>query len=172
MTLAATAVALRDCAVDALADNGRPPAGRVFVAEGSVAWDECCDGQLSVRLVTVQPTVTPPAVSNGPTNCDGSVSMMATWEVTLLRCAAPLPDSAGAGPLGPSPAEIDASGLDVLADLQALVNGLACCLAGMAAAPPYHDGWIRQGVLVGPEGGCHGAQVLLTLVDDPLCSCP
>lgn len=122
-----------------------PTPGRtILVAPGEVvAHDDCCDGQVWARLVTLAPTpTTNPAGRPGLHPC-ALPHFVATIELGVIRCAAVVNSNGKA----PSPRQITADGQQGLADMSTLLGVLRCTpnLRGLQAWTP-----------VGPEGGCHG----------------
>lgn len=110
MSFVALLHAVKAAALTALANAGRPAPGVAYISEGDVVYD--CPDALIVSLDAVAPIT-----RNSPT-------AMSQWEATvgqvsvhLLRCAAPL--GADSPPL---PADIEAVGLGLLADLDALLS--------------------------------------------------
>lgn len=102
-------VTVRDRAVAALALAGRPPVDTAHVSEGTVPYD-CC-GRLVVELQSLSATP-------DPVSACGLVE--ATVAVHLLRCAA------GTDAV-PSPAAIEAVGLGLAADADALLRLASDC---------------------------------------------
>ena len=122
-----------------------PTPGRlVQVAPGAeVAWDNCCDGQVWTRLVTVTPA---PQTPNGRPGGDPCAVpfFIATVELGVIRCAAKQ-DAKGK----PPPAEkVGIDGLQGVADMAALLGVLRC--------PPYEIRDVGTWTPMGPNGGCFG----------------
>lgn len=101
--------AVRDGAVAALAAAGRPAADVAYVSEGEVAYD-CCD-----RLIVGIDSVT----ALGDARC-GMFEVGVS--VHLLRCAAPWQ-----GNNAPAPADVEAVGLGLAADVAALWSLAGFC---------------------------------------------
>jgi len=126
-----------------------------YVAPGNdVAWDACCDGQLSGRIVSINPHVGTQARSSSPCG-------VLYWDVLLavgiLRCVDVVDDQGTA----PSTLELDRDGQQMLWDAQALQQVILC-----------HDkvkqinAWVPQG----PQGGCAGGEWTF-LVTVGVCPC-
>lgn len=143
-----------DCAVAAL----DPPPERVAVYPGNeVAWDDCCDGQVWSRLVSLAPT--------GSTTTQQARCGVVLWLVTLavgsLRCAAVV-DEQGHAPL---PTALSADSEQMALDCSALMVALECCLAPQVASLRML-GWAP----LGPQGGCVGGEWTFTVLMDN-CQC-
>lgn len=141
---------LRNLAADAV----NPPPGRAHLAPGlQVAHDDCCEGQVYVRLVGVQPTFSRPLANGRP--CQSGWS--ATLAVGVVRCAHTVDDHGDA----PTPGELDEDTLQMTADLTAVEAAIRCSDENVA---------LTQWLPVGPSGGCVGGEWTLTAVV-PLCGC-
>lgn len=108
-----------------------------------VAWDNCCDGQLSFQLRSLTPKYR---------DANGRISMrslcavdwwIAVIEVQIVRCT-PSVSSAGAPP---TPAAIQSSGTQIIDDMQALLAAFTANTMVYEVGP-----WTPKG----PEGGCVG----------------
>lgn len=130
------------CAVESL----DPPVGRAFVAPGlEVAWDDCCDGQVWVRLLQLAPVVSQQLrKANGRHQCAVDI-----WEVTaaigVVRCVHSMKDDG----TPPTPEEITADGLQMAEDMQNLMSAIQCCVE-----PTTFVRWNSTG----PAGGCSGGE--------------
>jgi hypothetical protein len=164
-------VAVLACAEQALTAADRP-AGRVLIAPGGPpAWDECCDGFLYVRLVTMFPTAggAPfPQQDTRPGNCKPAL-IASTLALGVLRCASVVSDEGKA----PTPEVLTAEALGVTADASILLQAIKCCVAEMAQD---QDSLVEQSLLgawspAGPDGGCVGGEWQLT-VGHGTCGCP
>jgi hypothetical protein len=145
----ATYVAL---AKDAL----EPEPGRVvIVAPGStVAWDDCCDGQLWSRVVNVTPFVGRPGAS---APC-GVLYWTVRVALGVIRCAHSLNGDGTAPPA----ALISQDGEQMLDDLAALQQVILCHPRTTS---------ILQWNPLGPQGGCHGGEWEYEIRVDT-CGCP
>lgn len=116
-----------------------PKPARVLITPGvAAAYDDCCGGQLWVRLVSVAPVYP----SNAVKGC-GPLYRNVRIEVGVIRCAATL-DSAGRPP---TPAAVTADALQEALDLAAIEQVLECSDYGFTGLV-----WSPLGV----EGGCQG----------------
>lgn len=128
-----------------------PKPGRVVtLAPGATAaFDDCCAGQVWGRLVNLMPA---PGATPGRTpglSPAAAPWWLATIEIGIVRCAAVLDDQGRA----PTPAAITADGEQGIADLAAILSVLRC--------EPIRsfEGWLP----VGPEGGCFGGTLTITV---------
>jgi hypothetical protein len=138
-----------------------PPVGRAAIYPGlEVAWDDCCSGQLWVRLINVVPS----GVGQQPGAVVGCKPLQWTALIGLgaLRCAASVDDSGRA----PSPATLTAEALQMSADRTALAEALQCAIAQYVSQLSF----VRWDSL-GPQGGCVGGEWLVQVNFDN-CSCP
>lgn len=143
-------VSMLECAATALS----PAPGRSLVASGSmVAWDDCCEGQVWTRLVSLMPGVSDSAQSCGP------LTWTATIGIGVLRCAAVVDDRGN-----PPAAEVlTDEALRGTADAFALSEAIQCC---MTATRLKMLNWAP----LGPEGGCVGGEWQVSvMVDNPSC---
>jgi hypothetical protein len=129
------------CAVAAL----DPPVGRAFVAPGlEVAWDDCCAGQVWVRLLQLIPLPQFQKRKASGENCAVDV-----WEITaaigVVRCVHSVDDDGQP----PTPEELTADGIQGAEDMQALMGAIQCCVQPSA--------FVRWNP-VGPMGGCAGGE--------------
>jgi hypothetical protein len=123
------------------------PVGRAFVAPGrEVAWDDCCDGQLWVRLVGTVPAGT----SNQQGVC-GVVLWSATLALGVVRCAATVNDQG----VVPAPAALTTDALAVLTDRWELEMAVRCCVVGLRSAQRVV---LLRWEPAGPQGGCVGGE--------------
>jgi hypothetical protein len=138
------------CAATAL----HPPPGRALVSPGPVAWDDCCDGQVWVRLVSLAPI---PAA----TQPCGVTMWQANIAVGVLRCASVLDDQG----VAPPAARITAEAGMVSQDATNLAHAIQCCMCPLAERINISN-WVS----LGPEGGCVGGEWMLTALI-PNCRC-
>lgn len=139
-----------------------PLPGRIIaVAPGeSVAWDDCCDGQLWTRLISFSPhDGNSPAQRSGMDVC-ALPWFIATVELGIIRCAAVLNDQG----VAPTPLQIVADGVQGLNDMAQLMAAIKCAdvdIRGLGS-------WTPQG----PEGGCFGGYWTFTLRYSNCLVCP
>lgn len=155
---------LLDCACEALAQTTCGCPNCSFVAVGTVAWDNCCDGgQLWVTVDRMFPYERFPSPATGaPVLC--GTQLAADLVITVLRCA-PQPDENGNAP---SPEVIQVAALGIYEDMEAVMSGVLCCLSPTKKCRPFV---ITSHRPLGPAGGCQGSELRLTvaLPDHP---CP
>lgn len=136
-----------------------PTPGRVVISPGTdPAWDECCEGFLYARVISIAPAVSPIKASGtvGP-GC-GVIYWNATVAIGVLRCAAVVNDQG----VSPTEDQITFDGLTMLADMVALEGVILC--SGETRS-------VVQWVPVGVEGGCHGGEWQFVISTNP-CPCP
>lgn len=139
-----------------------PTPGRVVkVAPGEiVAWDDCCDGQLWVRLVNLTPSDgATPARRPGMDVC-ATPWFIGTFELGLVRCAAVVDDRG----IAPSALQVTTDGVQSVNDMAQLMAALKCSDIDVRSL----TGWTPQG----PEGGCHGGFWTFTLRLSNCLTCP
>jgi hypothetical protein len=158
-------------AASALNAQGRPT-GRVERTPGILpAWDDCCEGQLYLRLIEVYPTAGKgapfpqfDAAQQGAAG--GTCSLHALGfriGLGVIRCAATVDDDGNA----PAPVAVTADADVMLDDMATLLDVLVCTVAKMPGVMALKmDRWQPKGV----EGGCHGGEWGAVLALDP-CLC-
>lgn len=146
-------------ALACVADVLDPPVGRAVLAPGSaVAWDDCCDGQVWVRLISLVPKPDPTGLS---TPCGPSI-WVATLGIGVVRCVATVDDQGYAPPAS----ALITDTLQMTADMTALSEAIQCCLA-----PQTGKTSMLRWEPSGPEGGCAGGEWTITVLIDN-CGCP
>lgn len=160
------------CAEEALTAAERP-CDRVLLVPGALpAWDECCDGFLYVRLVSMYPTAGQsapfPNQDTRPGNCK-PVMIASQLAIGVLRCAATVDDNG----VVPTAATLTAEARGMTADASILLAAIKCCIADMAG----DSGSLVEQLLLGawqplgPDGGCVGGEWTLTVAHGS-CGCP
>lgn len=162
---------LVDCLCAALKSEDRDEEDRwdgsccIWPGGGRVPSVECCEGrgQLSVRVQNGYPTTNFPTQSSTAPECGASLLSMATvYEVKATRCVG-LSTGCDCDCL-----ELNAARL--LGDLQAMLQGVACCFE-----PSGSDDCTRYVLnswqLLEPTGGCSGVVMSITVESDGIC-CP
>lgn len=137
---------LLDCAVAELTD----PPSRAFTTTGEVVWD--CE-QVWVRAISVIPNYAVSREKTPTITPCGPISWSVNLGVGVIRCVAGMNDQG----VPPSGAQTMADGAEAVADMLALLRGLACCDID---EPQRLGAWNAQG----PEGGFSGGEWELTLV--------
>lgn len=155
-------------AASALEEQGRPT-GRVERTPGLLpAWDDCCAGQLYLRVIEVFPTAPFPQFDAAQKGAAGSVCAIHMLAVRIglgiIRCAAVLDDKGRP----PTPARVQADADEMMDDMATLLDVLVCTVAKMPGVLAFKmDRWQPQGV----DGSCHGGEWGAYLAVDPcLCS--
>lgn len=153
------------CAVDALTEDGLIVPAHTFVAPGAeVAWDDCCEGQLWVRVVSMWPYGSFP-----------------NRDLSLNRCAPPLAVQVGMGILRcvtglerlddqvesyPTAAQLTGDARQMVCDSAALHRAITCCHGEELDEDLALDQWTP----LGPTGGCYGGE--WTYYIHPELECP
>ncbi len=146
---------------DDILNNLTAVPARACIVPGEVAWEECdCDGQLTLALQRLYASDEFPRAS-GPSG--GTYPCDAAWLVcenivTLIRCA-PLPQG--------SETHVDCNVLDdvgksIIQDAVVLYSTITCTLASLKDAQDIMDYNVSDGLVLGPEGGCVGTQVIFS----------
>lgn len=129
-----------------------PTPGRVvLLAPGNqVAHDDCCNGQVWSRLVSLAPMPSNDPARRPGTNPCAVPELLLTAELGIVRCAATVNDHGEA----PSARQITADGEQSVDDMSALLGVLRCTdnLRSLISWTP-----------TGPEGGCHGGYWTYTM---------
>lgn len=138
------------------------PARVIHVAPGAqVAWDDCCDGQLWARLVTIEPnrSQNPSGRGVGGAGVCGITHYSATIELGLIRCASVVDDNG----IAPEPTTIEDEGIAGIGDMTALLQAAAC-----------HPATLTMGRYTpqGPQGGCVGGAWAFSIRLDNCIQCP
>lgn len=127
--------------------NPRPR--RVEVAPGAqVAWDECCEGLLWSRLVSMSPSGAPYPQQDQVQKC-GVAIWAATIGVGILRCASVVDDNGEA----PTAAALTREALQMTADMATIEQALR---HEMVPALSYLK--VQRWEPLGPSGGCVGGE--------------
>lgn len=129
------------------------PAWQAVVPGLEAVLDECCSGQVWVRLVQMQPR----------SNRDCITAWDATVEVGVARCVAVVDDQGNS----PTSAEVQADAAQLLADMEALQRALECCAK---TVPNVHRAIIGTWNPLAVDGGCAGGTWNAT-VTVPDCAC-
>jgi hypothetical protein len=137
------------------------PVGRAFVAPGSqIAWDDCCDGQLWVRVTQLNTQdVNVRGQKLGSAPCDPcGLEYAVGIEIGVLRCSSTVTDQ---GTIA-SPAVMTDEALQVLTDEAQLSEAAQCCIRSL---PGVKNLVMVRWDPLGPEGGCVGGvwTIALTL---------
>lgn len=154
--------ALLLCANGALIEAG-VPVGKAFVNPGeTVPDDECCEGQLAVRIVERFPSRTFPSIDTTASNCN-PMFWAVQLGVSVLRCAHVLDDN-GVFPTGE---EMTADAFAMNRDAALIETAIRCCWVPRGTEKKMIQGWRPKET----EGGCMGGEWLVYYAQ-PSCSCP
>jgi hypothetical protein len=153
----------------ALNEQGRP-VGRTERTPGLLpAWDDCCAGQLYLRVIEIFPSGSPfpqfDVAQKGAAGAKCSIHLLAfRIGVGVLRCAATLDNKGKA----PTPAAVSADQELAMDDMATLLDVLVCEVPDLQGIQALKmDRWQPQGT----EGGCHGGEWGVYLAVNPcLCS--
>jgi len=136
------------------------PVGRAFVAPGSaIAWDDCCDGQLWVRVVQMNTTDGVRPQKMGAKPCDPcGLEYAVGVEIGVLRCSSTIDDQ---GQIA-GPDVLTAEALQALTDEAEISEAAQCCIRSL---PGMKNLVMVRWDPLGPEGGCVGGvwTIALTL---------
>lgn len=155
-------------AASAFEEAGTPP-GRVELSPGNLpAWDDCCEGQLYIRVLEIFPSGAPfPEFDSDQKGAAGkcAIKLMAVHlGLGMIRCAHTLDDDGHA----PTPEEVTEDGDEMLDDMQTLLDVIVCELESIKGVMKVKlDRWSPQGV----QGDCHGGEWAFFIAMDP-CLCP
>lgn len=141
----------------AVAFTDAGPINRCFVSAGLPAWDEV--PQLTVHLGGPAQSdtlpVAPPLQPGHRLQETGSVNLV-TLTATVLRCAPTMVEQGGLAGF-PSPAELDASAAETLADCWAIWNHVATLKrSGVLYPPNTRELFFDPAVSVNTQGGVAG----------------
>lgn len=155
-------------ASSAFTEEGRPP-GRVELTPGLLpAWDDCCKGQLYLRVMEVFPSSPFPTfdTSQQGANLQCAIKMLDLHiGLGIIRCAATVADDT----TPPTPEQVSADGVLMLNDMQTLLSVILCTVPTLPRIQKVKlDRWIPQGV----QGGCGGGEWGVHLAVDPCVVCP
>lgn len=153
----------------AFEEAGTPP-GRVELTPGNLpAWDDCCEGQLYLRVIEIFPSGNPfPVFDSAQQGAAGkcAIKLMAVHlGLGIMRCAHTIDNDGNA----PTPGEVTSDGNQMVDDMQILLDVIVCELekSFKRIMKVKLDRWAPQGV----SGGCHGGEWGFFIAMDP-CLCP
>jgi hypothetical protein len=156
-----TAQEMLDCVCDALAlesECGCPCSA--YVSAGQPAWDDCCNGQLNVWLERPFFHENFPTPTSEAQVCRSFLA--GDFAIQLVRCAPTVDDNG----TPPSDAELADSARRIYQDFYIALRALTCCLAESRRDRLY---LIRDSNIVGPDGGCVGFEIRVTIeLHDPM----
>jgi hypothetical protein len=136
---------------------------RALITTGQIAWDDCCEGQLAVSYTRTSPTETFPteAVTISPYGDGMECSPpyeIGEISVQIVRCAPQALDGQNA----PDPDALTNAALQTLIDANQVRRSVATALCLLKAdVTQRFDYFIRDQLMLGPEGGCSGSELHL-----------
>lgn len=142
-------------AEDALTDDGHP-LGRVHLASGEVSWDDCCDGQLYLRVISIFPARA--SLDLDPVQSCPSM-LAARFGLGVIRCAATVNDYG----VAPTPEVLTNETLRIMQDASTLLGVLSCEMKHLENYGKHLKHIIGEWTPRGPEGGCAGGEWEFTL---------
>lgn len=148
-----------------LTSAGAPERSCVHV--GEVAHDDCCDppgGQLSVTITRVYPSSSFPDDDSTTLPPCGPPFAAVDLTVQIVRCAPGMSDDGKP----PTCAEIEAGARVAYLDARAIWKGVRCCLMAM---PLDRTSVVGEQTFIGPEGGCQGSSLTITIGLIDGCEC-
>jgi hypothetical protein len=155
--------AILACAEAGLNETSNQAPARSYVAMGEPAHDDCCDGQLVVWFERIYPSAAFPDEDLRPVVCAGAQTAIVV-NVEVVRCA-PTYDANGNPP---SSAALLASARETNVDARAIWTSVLCCLR------LRKDEWsaiVNQQAPIGPQGGCVGSRLTVTVGVLDGCEC-
>lgn len=154
--------ALLNCANGALIEAERPVA-KAFVNPGlTVPDDECCEGQLAVRVIERFPSRTFPTIDTTSSNCH-PMFWAVQLGVSVMRCAQTIDDNMEF----PAAEEMTADAFAMNADAAILETAIRCCWVPKGTEKKMIQQWVPRET----EGGCMGGEWLVYYAQGS-CSCP
>lgn len=155
---------LLTCARDGIVNACAAPPARSYVSPGTPAFDDCCDGQLTVHLVRQYPSSTFPAEDTLPGPCRAPYSAL-QYDITVARCV-PSPNDDGS----PPSVELLTSASTVLyAEARAVWVAVRCCLDELESRNYVSSSNLGQDIGE-PDGGCM-TYVMHIVIGIPDCGC-
>lgn len=154
--------ALLSCANGALVEAG-VPVGKAFLNPGLIVpSDDCCDGQLSVRVIERFPSRTFPAIDSTSSNCN-PMFWAVQLGVSVLRCAHTVDDQGNF----PTAEQMTADALAISRDMALLETAIRCCWVPVGTEKKMLQQWTP----LETEGGCMGGEWRVYFAEAS-CSCP
>lgn len=146
---------LLDCAVAGLNTTTlKAPARQVVMVGEMAAWDNCCDGQVTVVVTQVYPSSTFPDYDVRIAAC-GSAYTVINADIEVVRCA-PTLDDRGNPPPVPT---LDGFARWAHADARAVRTATRCCLYEHRR----HYDSVDRGQVFLNDGACGGSRLSLTV---------
>jgi hypothetical protein len=163
---------LRSCAMERLALTVSGPPERSCVVPGQIAWDGCDCGQLAVSIVRTFPSANFPTqagFAGFQFNANCVPLIVADMLVQVVRC---VPTPRGKDTTVPCD-DLAKAARAMEADAYAVRVGVQCCLNELENDPTsFVSHWvINEQARIGPEGGCAGSELRLTVGVIDRCPC-
>jgi hypothetical protein len=134
-------------------DEGLPGRASLVPGGAAVAWDDCCEGQLWVRIGRIFAFDRFPEPATGALRCE-TTSWAAEYEVGVLRCAATVDDNGDPPTVEQLLADVERSMADAAALRQALLYDFGGEFSLVAIGQ-----WLPTEV----EGACVGGTMTVTV---------
>lgn len=140
---------------------------RTYVTAGAeVAWDHCCDGQLTVLVTRIfGSTRFPSDAAAEPVQCALPTTAI-EMSVTMLRCVPSLNDDG----TPPTVEDMTTSAQQILGESRAIWKGVLCFLFEGISTNRF-DAVVRGQEFPGPSGGFGGSQLNITIGLTDGCVC-
>lgn len=122
------------------------PVSKIAIVNGNLAWDECCEGYLFMRIVRTDVVDPFPQAAQTPSICAATLGTLV--ELGILRCAPMMDDNGNL----PSDAVQSAFALEIIIDKSILFHVIRDYNPAWSNYPLAISGWTPMG----PEGGCGG----------------
>ena len=161
---------LGECANDSLvATSAGAPGRQCTLTAGSIVWDDCQCGQLSVTVPRIYNSQRFPVetVEDGNASACGLPYLVMDVLISVLRCAPAIAPKA----LAPTCDNMLGAALIWHEDAQAVRRALGCCLRDMTEMDDILSFTLGPTVAVGESGGCVGFEITVK-VGLPNCLCP
>lgn len=149
---------IAECITERLAETTAGVPNRVCIYPGDVAWDSCECGMLALTTTRIAPSSTFPPVSPEVIIDCGIPYLIATLEITMLRC---IPQGDGKRP--PTCAQLSAATQIQYEDAFAVWQGTLCCLRLMRDAGFVQEFSMGVQTFTGPQGMCGGSVLTVDL---------
>lgn len=141
-------------------DAGTPP--RVAIVPGAIAWDDCSEqcGQLALSLNRFFLADQFPIELTTTSGAQTGAILVADVSIQIIRCA---PGVQGGSSLAPAIGALEASAKTVLDDAYAILCSTMTELQDLLDQQQIFDYLVRQQLVMGPEGGCVGSELLVAI---------
>lgn len=147
--------------LDCVNGNLTYPVNIKTIAPGaSVAWDDCCNGELWVRVMSL-------AAAGNPSMQPCSSHYLVQVGVGVIRCAAVVNDQG----VSPSGAQMSADAAQTFKDFADIMQAINCCFAPLTESLGVGTLRIGNWSPLGPQGGCVGGEVTMSFNYDACQPC-